>query len=154
VPVRRAPLWRRTVAALVDGAILLATVGPLTWAVLAIVDPAPLIADARGLDALLRVLELSVFDLLDRAAPAIVLCGVYFVLFWSLSGRTIGQKLMRIRLVDRHGARPHPLVSLARYVAKLVGFVAGALGWLWAAFDVESRAWHDHVARTTVVRDP
>jgi uncharacterized RDD family membrane protein YckC len=154
VPVHRAPLWRRTAAALVDGAILLATVGPLTWAVLAIVDPDPLIADARGLDALLRMLELSPFDVLDRATPAIMLCGVYFVLFWSLSGRTIGQKLLHIRLVDHRGARPHPLVGLLRYVAKVVGLAPGALGWVWAAFDVENRAWHDHVARTIVVRDP
>ncbi len=136
-----------------DLCLLLVTAGPLAWGVAALVDRPPLLGGATGLDAALRVLELDASDLLGAVAPFWVMASLYMFLFWSLSGRTPGQRLLRMRVVDRHGQTPRPLWSLLRVVAHAFGLAAGALGWLWVAFDFERRAWHDHLARTYVVKE-
>jgi uncharacterized RDD family membrane protein YckC len=152
-PVRIAALWRRVVAAAIDTAILLPTAGLLNWLLLLLVDPEPLLGDARGLDALLRLLELDPGAVLLRIAPFLAMVGIYLGLFWALTGRTIGGRVMHLRVIDWHARTPSPLFVALRVLAHFGGLALGALGWIWAAFDVEKRAWHDHLSRTYVVRD-
>lgn len=153
LPVQVAGFWRRTAAALIDGIILLLTAGLLNWALLRLLGLPALTGPASGLDVALRLLELNPMDLLVRFAPFFVMAGLYLGLFWTLTGRTPGQRLLRIRVVDASGHAPGPVVTLVRVVGHGLGLLACALGWLWAAFDLENRAWHDHMARTYVVRD-
>lgn len=153
VPVVVAPLWRRIAASVVDATILLATAGMLNLLLLQLADGPALLGDASGIDRLLRVLELDVADLLRPIAPLILMSAIYLVLFWTLTGRTPGARLLKLRVIDERGRPPKPVWAVLRVVAHLAGLAAGALGWIWTALDPERRALHDHVARTYVVRD-
>jgi uncharacterized RDD family membrane protein YckC len=153
LPVQSAPIWRRAAAAAVDTAILLPTAGLLNWLLLLIVNPEPLVGDSEGIDALLRLLELDPAAILRRVAPFFAMSGIYLGLFWTLKGRTIGGRLLRLKVVDWRGRPPTPALAVVRVATHFVGLAAGALGWIWAAFDAEKRAWHDHLSRTYVVRD-
>ena len=56
-PVLVAGLWRRTAAGLLDALVVLATAGLLNLLLLMWLDPPPLLGDAKGIDAMLRVLD-------------------------------------------------------------------------------------------------
>jgi uncharacterized RDD family membrane protein YckC len=144
---------RRSAAAAVDGAVLLITAGALNWALLGMLGVQGLTSGASGLDAALRVLELDPAAIVLRATPFLGMSGFYLGLFWTLTGRTPGQRLLGIRVVDERGRTPHPVRAGARVLGLALGLLPCALGWLWAAFDLERRAWHDHLAGTYVVRD-
>jgi uncharacterized RDD family membrane protein YckC len=152
IAVEVAPLWRRAAAALVDLGILAITAGMLNWGLLAMMDLPPLVPQAEGLDAMLRLLEIEPGSVLRRLAPFFVMSGLYLGLFWGLSGRTVGAKLLGLRVVDQHGRAPRPVWVVVRVVTHFLSGIPGALGWIWAAFDAERRAWHDHLARTYVVK--
>jgi uncharacterized RDD family membrane protein YckC len=152
-PVQAAALWRRVVAAAIDTAVLLPTAGLLNWLLLLVVDAEPLLGDTEGVDALLRLLELDPGVVVRRIAPFLAMTALYLGLFWALTGRTLGGRVMHLRVIDWRGRTPGPALVAVRVATHLAGLALGALGWIWAAFDVEKRAWHDHLSRTYVVRD-
>lgn len=150
--VEVAGFWRRTAAGLLDFALLLATAGPIAWGLHRLIDPLPIAPGARGLDLWLSWFSADFGLLLGRIGPFLVLAALYFMVtvFWT--GRTIGQRLLAIRVIDRHGQSPSLLVTAVRTLAQLAGTLAAALGPLWIAIDSERRAVHDVVAGTYVVR--
>jgi uncharacterized RDD family membrane protein YckC len=152
VPVEVGGFWRRCAAAAVDGAILAITAGPLQWALAGVADDTPILDGKTALESVLRMFELDPWAVLRRLSPLLVMSGVYLGLFWGLSGRTPGQKLLKLRVVDAQGRRPGPPRIVVRVLATFLGLLPGALGWLWAAFDLEKRALHDRIAGTYVVR--
>jgi uncharacterized RDD family membrane protein YckC len=81
------------------------------------------------------------------------LIGSYFVLFWSLTGRTVGKWFMGLKVVGRNGRPP----SIGRSLLRLIGYVLSALvlwaGYWWVIIDDERKAWHDHLAKTSVIYD-
>ncbi|MFV8753251.1 RDD family protein [Nannocystaceae bacterium ST9] len=151
-PVEIAGFWRRSGAAIVDGLLLLFTAGPIAWALDRLFDPLPLAADARGLDRWLTLASADFDLLLGRAGPFLVMYGLYYVFMVFWTGRTLGQRLLAMRIVDRHGAQPGLAIAGLRSLAQIAGTLAAALGLLWVAFDSEKRAFHDRVAGTYVVR--
>src|SRR5690606_1775062 len=69
IPAQGARFWPRGAAFMVDAAILLATAGALNVMLLWLVEyPGPW-TSARGIDLLLRLLELSVVDLMLPLSP-------------------------------------------------------------------------------------
>jgi uncharacterized RDD family membrane protein YckC len=153
VPIRVAGMWRRLAAFAIDGAALLCTAGLLNWALLAMIDPAPLLGGARGIGAVLALLEVPVWSVVLRIAPTLVMAALYFGIFWTLKGQTLGQRVLRIRVVDPQGRRPHPARVAVRLLGQVLALPPAALGWIWVAFDREKQGLHDHLARTWVVRD-
>ncbi len=153
LPVRIAGIWRRVGATLVDAVIVLVTAGPLAWLVAAASDEPALLGGKSALEVLLRAFEIEAGTWLARGVPLMVMAGLYLGLFWHLSGRTPGQKLLRLRVVDARGDRPGLVRTGVRVVATIAGAIPGALGWLWFAVDLERRAVHDWMAGTYVVRD-
>lgn len=152
VPVEAAGFWRRAAAGLVDLALLGVTAGPITWGLHRLVGSVPVAPGARGLDLALTVFATDANVLLLRAGPALVLVGLYLMISVAWTGRTLGQRLLRVRIVDRHGQPPSVLVAGLRSLAQLAGILAAALGPLWIAFSSERRAIHDLVAGTHVIR--
>jgi len=153
VPVRVAGFWRRSVAALVDALILLFTAGPLFYALLRITDnPGPL-RGGLGLDGILQFLAVEPLDILLWCAPLLGMAALYFILFIALSGRTPGQKLVGIRVINRAGGPPGPWRAMLRLAGTALGLAPGGLGSLWMAFDREKRAFHDYLTGTYVVRE-
>lgn len=153
VPIVVARPWRRYAAGLVDLAVLAITAGPLHYLLTRIAPSAGLAPGARGWDAALIVGTMPVGSLLMRAAPFLVMCGLYVFLFSTLTGKTPGQTLLRVRVVDRLGRRPTPVSAGVRVLGLGLGLLPLALGPLWALFDMERRALHDHLAGTWLVRD-
>jgi len=133
-------------------AIIGAVAGPIAWLLHRIVDPLPIAPGARGLDLALSLFTADFGLLLGRAGPLLVLAGLYFMItvFWT--GRTFGQRLLSMRIIDRHGQPPGLLAASVRSFTQLIGTLAAALGPLWIAIDSERRAIHDLVAGTYVVR--
>jgi uncharacterized RDD family membrane protein YckC len=151
-PVEIAGFFRRSGAAIVDILLLAVTAGPIAWGLDRLVDPLPLAADAQGLDRWLTLASTDFALLLGRAGPFLVMFGLYylFMVFWT--GRTLGQRLLAMRIVDRHGGQPGLAIAILRSLAQVAGALPAALGLVWIAFDSEKRAFHDHVAGTYVVR--
>ena len=151
--VRVTGFARRFVAAAVDGAVLIVLSLSVT-AVTALVLGAPLPSFKEiGPDLL-------VAGVLDRNPMAVGAIGLFFGLavlyqlyFASMSGQTIGMRLVGIRVISSRGRAPGPVRGLLRVVAMVVSVLPGGLGWLWAIFDREHRALHDHVAGTYVILD-
>jgi uncharacterized RDD family membrane protein YckC len=162
VPVQIAGLGRRVLGGVIDFAILSVTAGPLAWALDRLLDPLDAYNQgARALDLstapgriefALGILTSDLSGLLLRIGPLLVFIGLYFMFTISWSGRSLGQRLLSMRVVDRHGQPPSVLVAGLRTIAQLAGLVAAALGPLWIAFDSERRALHDLAAGTYVVR--
>lgn len=81
------------------------------------------------------------------------LIGTYYVLFWALTGRTVGKWFMGLKIVGRDGRPP----TIGRSLLRLVGYGVSALvfwlGYAWIIIDDERQGWHDHLARTWVIYD-
>jgi uncharacterized RDD family membrane protein YckC len=144
--------WRRFVAFLIDFSLLAATALPLTVLLYKALGVGPL-TDGSGIDALLQILAGDLGRVLNRAVPLLLLCALYFVLFAVLGGQTPGQRLLGIRLIGRSGDPPKVHTAALRVFGGIVGMIPLGLGGLWMLFDMESRAWHDHLAQTYVVRN-
>jgi uncharacterized RDD family membrane protein YckC len=83
----------------------------------------------------------------------IFLGGALFVLFWALIGQTPGMRFLSIRL-DVDGSREVGYWrALGRILALPLSLLPAGLGFLWILISPTRRAWHDHIAGTTVVYD-
>jgi uncharacterized RDD family membrane protein YckC len=142
---------RRTVAALIDLALLLAFTAGITLVVAVTLHvPMPGWREVGP--------DLLVAGILDRNPMAVGavglflgMAGLYQLYFGGISGQTLGMKLMGIRLISTHGGAPGPARGLVRLVALAASLLPAGLGWLWALFDREHRALHDHLAGTYVI---
>ena len=104
--------------------------------------------------------DLLVAGILDRNPMAVGavglllgMAGLYQLYFAGMAGQTLGMRLVGIRLIYRRGRPPGPARGLLRLVALAPSVGPAALGWLWALFDREHRALHDHLAGTYVIVD-
>jgi uncharacterized RDD family membrane protein YckC len=106
-------------------------------------------------------LALSVFHLSNALksavtvtlAVAFVLWAIgYFVAFWSTTGQTPGSRVMRIRVIDAHGA---PALKPRRAFVRVAGLVLATIplfaGFLMMLWDRRRRCLQDRLARTLVV---
>lgn len=150
--VQVAGFWRRAFAGLIDLAIVTVIAGPIAWGLHRLVDPLPIAPGARGLDLVLSLFAADFDLLLGRVGPFLVLAALYCMITVFLTGHTFGQRLLSMRIIDRHGRPPSLIIAIVRTFAQFVGTLAAALGPLWIAFDSERRAAHDVVAGTYVVR--
>jgi uncharacterized RDD family membrane protein YckC len=86
------------------------------------------------------------------AALAVGWSILYFAFFWSASGQTLGNLVMRIRVEDARTGEPVPV---RRALVRLVGLVLAALplcaGFLLILVNRRRRGLQDLLARTVVV---
>jgi uncharacterized RDD family membrane protein YckC len=151
VTVTVAGFWRRFAQAFVDGCIVLPVALLLSWVagkLSGLVLPA---ARSAGIDYWL--------DLALAGEPALwggiflgaTIIALYLGLFVALQGRTLGMRLLKLRVIDLYGATPGPL----RAAVRALGYVACAftlgLGFVWVGFDREKRGLHDWIAGTYVI---
>jgi uncharacterized RDD family membrane protein YckC len=79
--------------------------------------------------------------------------GVYFIVFWSLTGRTIGKWIMGLKVIRADGNPPTIGRSIIRFIGYGISAIVFWLGYLWVLVDNDRQAWHDHMAKTWVVYD-
>jgi uncharacterized RDD family membrane protein YckC len=144
---------RRALAALVDLALLLSLTAGVTFAAAMILHvPTPRLREVGP--------DLLVAGILDRNPMAVgavglflAMTGLYQLYFAGISGQTLGMKLVGIRLISSRGTAPGAARGLLRLLGLALSTAAAGLGWIWALFDREHRALHDHLAGTYVIVD-
>jgi uncharacterized RDD family membrane protein YckC len=151
--VRASGFARRFVAAILDG-LLLAALSAIVTLVTTLVLGASL-PHAREFGP-----DLLVAGILDRNPIALGAVGLFVgltVLYElyavGMAGQTLGMRLVRIRVIDLRGRAPGAVRGFIRVLALAISVLPGTLGWLWAIFDREHRALHDHLAGTLVIVD-
>ncbi|MEN8041346.1 MAG: RDD family protein [Actinomycetota bacterium] len=95
--------------------------------------------------------RMSVSTVYVLMIPSII--ALYFVMFWALTGRTIGKWFMGLKVIGEDGRPPtigRSLLRLLGYALSTVGFW---MGFAWVIVDEERQGWHDHIAKTWVVYD-
>jgi uncharacterized RDD family membrane protein YckC len=146
--------WRRLVAAAIDLAVVIP-------AALIVTLLASRITGVHLPPSSLRLVDVDLWiDLVLATDPALVMglvlfCAIgltYLLVFQIVVGRTLGMRVLNIKIIDVYGDRP----SAARCVARCAGYLAGVatlfLGFLWMGFDSEKRGLQDWIAGTYVIR--
>jgi uncharacterized RDD family membrane protein YckC len=146
--------WKRAVAALIDAAIVLPAALLITFIV-------SKIAGVHLPPKTMHITDVDLWiDLVLATDPALVmglvLCMsiglIYLLVFHIVLGRTLGMRVMKMKVIDVYGDPPSP----ARCIARTAGYVASAatlfLGFLWIGFDSEKRGLQDWIAGTYVIR--
>jgi uncharacterized RDD family membrane protein YckC len=84
----------------------------------------------------------------------VVLMFVYLMAATALAGRTWGMSLVSLRTVDAvTGMAPTTGQCIRRAVGYMLSLATLGLGLLYAFFDAEGRAAHDHLSGTIVIAD-
>jgi uncharacterized RDD family membrane protein YckC len=79
---------------------------------------------------------------------------IYFVVFWSYlgGGRTLGMRLLGLRVIREDGGPLGFIGALVRWVGLWISFAVCFIGVLWVAGDSRKQGWHDKLAHTLVIR--
>jgi len=77
-----------------------------------------------------------------------VVAYLFFVGFWSRSGRTLGMQAWRIQVETMNGERPSMASLNVRFFAAIVSLLAVGMGFWWQLIDREGLTWHDRLSRT------
>lgn len=75
----------------------------------------------------------------------------YFATFWATTGRTPGNRALRIRVVAADGGRLAPRRALLRFVGLTLATIPLFAGFLPILVDARRRGIHDMLARTVVI---
>jgi uncharacterized RDD family membrane protein YckC len=134
----RAGLVTRSAAAAIDLGIVLVALGVCYLGVSAFL----FLLEPRSFTALTPSLAVML------GAGGLLLTG-YLTVSWVGSGRTYGNHVMGLRVVNRHGQRLRALVAFLRAVC----YVIFPLGLLWVLVSGYNRSLQDLVLRTSVIHD-
>lgn len=150
--VHVAGFWRRFAAGWIDLAIILPVGLLFAWIASALADVHLPPSRIRGPDFWLDLVLASDPALMTAFAMILIVGVVYLMVFQALMGRTLGMRVLKMRVIDVWGDRP----SIARCAARTAGYLAGLatvmLGFLWVGFDSEKRGLHDWIAGTYVIK--
>ena len=123
--------WIRAAAHLIDATIIWAT-----WMVMEVLY-GPLSMDL--------ILGMSLY----------VIVPLYYVVPTGLRGQTLGKMAIGIMVVNERGEPPGITKAIVReFLGKGVSELAIFLPHLWIGWDKKKRGWHDHIAKTHVIRAP
>jgi uncharacterized RDD family membrane protein YckC len=73
----------------------------------------------------------------------------YFVAFWSVTGQTLGSRLMQVRLVTESGDRVKPVRALVRWIGMNLGMIP--LPWGFVPIPFRRLGFPDWLAHTRVI---
>jgi uncharacterized RDD family membrane protein YckC len=82
-------------------------------------------------------------------AVGCMLLTIYLAVSWRANGRTYGNHVMGLRVVNREGRRLRPLAAVVRAVL----YVMFPIGLLWVLVSGQNRSLQDLVLRTSVIYD-
>ncbi len=136
--MKNCSLQRRFGAILYDALLMLAMFFLITY---------PFIA-ARGGEAV----ETS-DNIVYQLTLAVVLF-LFFTVFWSRSGRTLGMQSWGLRLETADGEVPTFRAATIRFFAAMLSWLPFGLGFVWQLWDKDKLAWHDRLSGTRLVHYP
>jgi uncharacterized RDD family membrane protein YckC len=146
--------WKRFAAAIVDLVVVVPVALLITF----------IVSKVAGVHLPARNLHLTDvdmwIDLVLASNPAIVMgivlflaIGmVYLFVFHMTLGRTLGMRLLKMKVIDVYGDPPSPARCAARCAGYLASLATLFLGFLWIGFDSEKRGLQDWIAGTYVIR--
>jgi len=146
--------WKRLAAAAIDLAIVIP-------AALIVTLIASKVGGVHLPPSNLKVLDLDMWiDLVLATDPALVMGMVmllaigmlYLLVFQIVIGRTLGMRLLKLKIIDVYGDPPSPGRCVARCAGYLAGIATLFLGFLWMGFDSEKRGLQDWISGTYVIR--
>ena len=153
IHARPASLWRRLLALSIDtGAIagVAALYLMLASSVAGVQAPQ---TSLSGIDAIVVQIRALQSVLLPGAALLLVLSLVYCAVSAFLwNGRTLGRRLLGLRLVDTHGLAPAPGRAIVRAMLATLSFGLFLAGFWMALFDRRGQTLHDKLTSTYVVQ--
>ena len=79
---------------------------------------------------------------------------VFFVAFWTRSGRTLGMQSWRLQLEKFDGGGVSIGTATIRFFAALISWAPVGLGFLWQLWDKDNLTWHDRISQTRIVHYP
>jgi uncharacterized RDD family membrane protein YckC len=92
-------------------------------------------------------------DLFFRLALLAVIY-IFFVGFWTRSGRTLGMQSWGLQLEAPDGSVPRLGAATIRFAAAIVSWAPLGLGFLWQLWDKDKLTWHDRISNTRIVHYP
>jgi uncharacterized RDD family membrane protein YckC len=146
--------WKRFAAAMID----LAIVVPAALLITLLVSK---IGGVHLPPSNMGLLDVDMWiDLVLATDPALVMGLVlmlaigmtYLLVFQIVVGRTLGMRLLKMKIIDVYGERPSPGRCVARCAGYLASIATLFLGFLWMGFDSEKRGLQDWIAGTYVIR--
>ena len=82
-----------------------------------------------------------------------IVFGVVILWCWNKGGATPGKWLLRMRIVNADTlCTLTPKQAMLRYCGYVVSLLPLSAGFFWIMLDKKSRAWHDHIAGTAVIK--
>jgi len=132
-----APLLRRLGAILYDGLLVLALLFLGTLPFVAIRGGEPVEPGAMTYQVAL-----------------IVIAWLFFVGFWTRTGRTLGMQSWRLQLETLNGTAPGFDTATRRFFAAIISWLPLGLGFWWQLWDTENLTWHDRLSNTRLVYYP
>lgn len=79
---------------------------------------------------------------------------LFFVGFWSRSGRTLGMQSWGLCLETADGGTPTLAQASIRFFAALLSWLPLGLGFWWQLWDSDKCTWHDRLSRTRLMHYP
>ena len=79
---------------------------------------------------------------------------LFFALFWTRSGQTLGMLAWRLRIESDQGQPLSARQALLRFMGALFSALAFGLGYWWIIFDSNKLGWHDRWSNSRVVQPP
>jgi uncharacterized RDD family membrane protein YckC len=146
--------WKRLAAAAIDFFVILPVAMLITFIVSKVAD---VHLPARNI----QLLDIDMWiDLVLASNSALVMALVLFIaisltyllVFHITLGRTLGMRVLKMKIIDIYGDPPSPARCVARCAGYLAGFATLFLGFLWIGFDNEKRGLQDWIAGTYVIR--
>ena len=128
----------------------------LSWVVDAVLIN--LVAIITGVGAALIA---SIFPITKNLKPAFVaIAGTvyvlwtagYFVALWSITGQTLGSRLMQVRLVTASGGKVKPVRALVRWIGMNLAMLP--LPWGYVPIPFKRLGFPDWLAHTRVIEAP
>lgn len=73
---------------------------------------------------------------------------------WMLGtyGQTVGMMILKIKILKESDSKITYKDAILRYFASILSAIALFLGYLWMIWDEKKQTWHDHIAKTVVVK--
>ncbi len=147
-----AGFWRRALAAMVDGVVVLPVIAGVVWLAKALTGYSMQGMSQIRLETALELVIGGEGMFYSVVILALLLVSLYTALFLFISGATPGLKLLRLKVINVYGQAP----EMWRVALRCVGFVLSlgllGLGFIWVGFDREKRGLSDWVAGTYVIR--
>jgi uncharacterized RDD family membrane protein YckC len=87
-------------------------------------------------------------------AVLVLVVYLFFVGFWTRSGRTLGMQSWGLQLETAEGGKPTFATASVRFLAAILSWAPCGLGFLWQLWDKDSLTWHDRISGTRIVHYP